>query len=84
MPWQCCRFTRLTCLRTLTRPRRLVFCVTKETSGAIGQTMAALVVAERHLWLNLSDLKEKDRYVLLDAMLAPTALFVDRFQEARK
>ncbi len=51
--------------------------------------MAALVAAERHLWLTLSDIK--DRVFLFDAPLAPSGLFgdtvnsvVDRFQEARK
>ncbi len=53
--------------------------------------MAAMVAAERHLWLTLSDMKEKDRVVLMDAPLAPSGLFgdavnsvVDRFQEASK
>ncbi|KAI2648903.1 ATP-dependent RNA helicase DBP9 [Labeo rohita] len=58
---------------------------------AIGRSMAALVAAERHLWLTLSDMKEKDRVFLLDAPLSPSGLFgdsvnlvVDRYQEARK
>ncbi|KAI2658583.1 Transposon Ty3-G Gag-Pol polyprotein [Labeo rohita] len=64
---------------------------TKETARAIGRSMAALVAAERHLWLTLSDMKEKDRVFLLDAPLSPSGLFgdsvnsvVDRYQEARK
>ncbi len=64
---------------------------TKETARAIGRSMAAMVAAERHLWLTLSDMKEKDRVVLMDAPLAPSGLFgdavnsvVDRFQEASK
>ncbi len=64
---------------------------TKETARAIGRSMAALVAAERHLWLTLSDMKEKDRVFLMDAPLAPSGLFgeavdlvVDRYQEARK
>ncbi len=64
---------------------------TKETARAIGQSMAALVAAERHLWLSLSDMKEKDRVFLMDAPVAPSGLFgdavesvVDRYQEARK
>ncbi len=51
--------------------------------------MAALVVAERHLWLTLSDIKDLDRVFLLDAPLSPSGLFgeaigavVDRHQEA--
>ncbi|KAL0195429.1 hypothetical protein M9458_009001, partial [Cirrhinus mrigala] len=63
----------------------------KETARAIGRSMAAMVAAERHLWLTLSDMKEKDRVFLLDVPLAPSGLFgdtvnsvVDRYQEARK
>ncbi len=56
-----------------------------------GSSMAAMVAAERHLWLTLSDMREKDRVCLMDALLAPSGLFgntinavVDRYQEARK
>ncbi len=61
---------------------------TKETARAIGLSM---VVAERHLWLTLSDIKDHDRVFLLDAPLSPSGLFgeavgavVDRHQEAKK
>ncbi len=64
---------------------------TKETTRAIGRSMAAMVAAERHLWLTLSDMKDKDRVCLLDAPLSSSGLFgdavnsvVDRFQEASK
>ncbi len=53
--------------------------------------MAALVATKRHLWLTLSNIKEKDRVFLMDTPLAPSGLFgeaentvVDRFQEAKK
>ncbi len=52
--------------------------------------MAALVATEQHLWLNLSELQDKDRFFLLDAPLSPSGLFgavdtvVERFQEAKK
>ncbi len=69
----------------------LALLTTKETARAIGRSMAALVAAERHLWLTLSDIKEKDRVFLMDAPLAPSGLFgdaidsfVDRYQESRK
>ncbi|KAL0190937.1 hypothetical protein M9458_013635, partial [Cirrhinus mrigala] len=75
----------------LRRAADLSLCATKETAHAIGRSMAALVAAERHLWLTLSDMKEKDRVFLPDAPLAPSGLFgdavnsvVDRYQEARK
>ncbi|KAL0147294.1 hypothetical protein M9458_057396 [Cirrhinus mrigala] len=75
----------------LRRTADLALRATKETARAIGRSMAALVAAERHLWLTLSDMKEKDRVFLLDAPLSPSGLFgdsvnsvVDRYQEARK
>ncbi|MCJ8738081.1 hypothetical protein PDJAM_G00031590 [Pangasius djambal] len=74
----------------LRRAADLSLRATKETARAIGRSMAALVAAERHLWLTLSDMKEKDRVFLMDAPLAPSGLFgdavssvVDRYQEAR-
>ncbi len=75
----------------LRRTADLALRATKETTRAIGRSMAALVAAERHLWLTLSDMKEKDRVFLMDAPLAPSGLFgdavdlvVDRYQEAHK
>ncbi len=75
----------------LRRTADLALRVTKETARAIGRSMVALVAAERHLWLTLSDMKEKDRVFLMDAPLAPSGLFgdavdsvVDRYQEAHK
>ncbi len=44
----------------LRRTADLALRATKETARAIGRSMAALVAAERHLWLTLSDMKEKD------------------------
>ncbi|KAL0204540.1 hypothetical protein M9458_002558, partial [Cirrhinus mrigala] len=75
----------------LRRAADLSLRATKETARAIGRSMAAMVAAERHLWLTLSNMKEKDRVFLLDAPLAPSGLFGDavnsvvyRYQEARK
>ncbi|KAL0153385.1 hypothetical protein M9458_051304, partial [Cirrhinus mrigala] len=78
-------------LEELSRTADLALCTTKETARAVGQSMAAMVAAERHLWLTLSDMKEKDRVFLLDAPLETSGLFgeavdsvVSRYQEARK
>ncbi len=64
---------------------------TKETARAIGHSMAALVATQRHLWLTLSQISEKDRIFLLDAPISQSGLFgdavnsvIDRFQEAKK
>ncbi len=59
------------------RTADLALRATKETARAIGRSMAALVAVERHLWLTLSDMKEKDRVFLMDAPLAPSGLFGD-------
>lgn len=64
---------------------------TKETAKYIGRSMAALVAMERHLWLNLSNIKNRDKSFLMDAPLSSPGLFsdsvntvVERFQEAKK
>ncbi len=63
---------------------------TKQTAHAVGCSMAAMVSTERHLWLNLTGIKERDRAFLLDAPVSPSGLFVDsvntvvsRFWEAK-
>ncbi len=61
----------------LRRTADLALRATKETARAIGRSMAALVAVERHLWLTLSDMKEKDRIFLMDAPLVPSGLFGD-------
>ncbi|KAI2644897.1 Transposon Ty3-G Gag-Pol polyprotein [Labeo rohita] len=78
-------------LEELRKTADLALRATKETARAVGRSMAAMVAAERHLWLTLSDMKEKDRVFLLDAPLESSGLFgdavdsvVNRYQEARK
>ncbi len=64
---------------------------TKRAAQAVGKAMGFMVVLQRHLWLNLADLKEADRKVLLNALVTPSGLFGDavesiteRFAEAQK
>ncbi len=64
---------------------------TKRAAQAMGKAMGFMVVLQRHLWLNLADLKEADRKVLLNAPVAPSGLFGDAvesitelFAEAQK
>ncbi len=64
-------------IRELRKTADLSLHATKETARAIGRSMAALVAAERHLWLTLSDIKDRDRVFLLDAPLSPSGLFGD-------
>ncbi len=47
---------------------------TKETARAIRRSMAALVAAERHLWLTLSGMKEKDWVFLMVCSVTPSIL----------
>ncbi len=78
-------------IRELRKTSDLSLRATKETARDIGWSMAALVVAERHLWLTLSGIKDRDRVFLLDVLLSPSGRFgdavgavVDRHQEASK
>ncbi|XDV20475.1 hypothetical protein PO909_025797 [Leuciscus waleckii] len=64
---------------------------TKATAQAIGKSMASLVVLERHLWLNLTEIKETDKMHFLDAPVSSAGLFgpavkgfSGRFTEAQK
>ncbi len=64
---------------------------TKRAAQAVGKAMGFMVVLQRHLWLNLADLKEAERKVLLNAPVTPSGLFGDavesiteRFAEAQK
>ncbi|ROL49022.1 hypothetical protein DPX16_16637, partial [Anabarilius grahami] len=62
----------------------LALCATKTMAQVIGSSMASLVVLERHLWLNLTEIKDADRAVFLDSPVSPTGLFgpaVDGFAE---
>ena len=64
---------------------------TKSAAQAIGRSMASLTVAERHLWLTLSEMPDSERSVFLDAPVSATGLFgssvkdfADRFAEVQK
>ncbi|XP_032363307.1 uncharacterized protein LOC116675969 [Etheostoma spectabile] len=77
-------------LAELRRAMDLSLRATKATARAVGRSMSALVATERHLWLNLSDIRQKDREFLLDAPVSTTGLFgeavdsvVDRFRHVR-
>lgn len=57
----------------------------------VSHSVAAMVIKERHLWLNLTGIKERDKTFLLDTPISPSGLFgnavntvVDRYQEANK
>ncbi|XP_016344212.1 uncharacterized protein LOC107690393 [Sinocyclocheilus anshuiensis] len=77
-------------IEELRRSCDLALRATKQAARAIGRSLAALIVTERHLWLNLSGLKEKDRSFLPDGPVSPAGLFgaavetvVRKFREAK-
>ncbi len=41
----------------------------------MGKSMAAMVVTERHLWVNLADIEKKEKGFLLDAPVLPYEIF---------
>ncbi len=45
----------------LRRTTDLALRATKQTAAAIGRSMAAMVATERHLWMNLADIGEKEK-----------------------
>lgn len=57
------------------RTTNLALRATMQATFAIGRSHAVLVAMVRHLWLNLSGLKEKEIYFLLDASVLPSGLF---------
>ncbi|MGL5156228.1 MAG: hypothetical protein ACRC9H_15105, partial [Aeromonas veronii] len=64
---------------------------TKETANSVGRSMSAMVVTERHLWLNLTEINKEDKSFLLNAPLNPFSLFggavtpvTDRFLKAKE
>ncbi len=74
----------------LLRTNDLALRATKQAATAMGRSMAAMVVTERHLWVNLADLEKKEKGFLLDAPISPSELFgtsvetvVEKFREAR-
>ncbi len=61
----------------LRRATDLSLRATKQTARAIDRSMAAMVSTERHLWLNLTGIKDKDCAFLLDAPISPSGIFGD-------
>lgn len=53
----------------------LSLCAIKKMSHAISRSMSAMVAMERHLWLNLTGIKDRDEVFLLDAPVLPSGLF---------
>ncbi len=74
----------------LRRTTDLALRTTKQAATAMGRSMAAMVVTERHLWVNLADIGKKEKGFLLDAPVSPSELFgtsvetvVEKFRVAK-
>ncbi len=50
---------------------------TKVTARSLGKAMSTMVVQERHLWLNLAEMKDVDKARFLDAPISQVGLFGD-------
>ncbi len=50
---------------------------TKVTARSLGKAMSTMVVQERHLWLNLAEMKDADKARFLDAPISQAGLFGD-------
>ncbi len=77
-------------VKELRRATDLALRGTKHTARAVGRSMAASVAAERHLWLNLTEIREREKVFLMDAPISQSGLFgeavsavVDKFRSAK-
>ncbi len=77
-------------VKELRRATDLALRATKHTAHAVGPSMAASVAAKRHLWLNLTEIREKEKVFLMDAPISQSGLFgeavsavVDKFRSAK-
>ncbi len=77
-------------VKELRRATDLALRATKHTARAVGRSMAGSVAAEHHLWLNLTEIREKEKVFLLDAPISQSGLFgeavssvVEKFRSAK-
>ncbi len=77
-------------VKELRRATDLALRATKHTARAVGRSMAGSVAVERHLWLNLTEIREKEKVFLLDAPISQSGLFgeavssvVEKFRSAK-
>lgn len=59
----------------LRRTTDLAFRATKQTAATVGRSMVEMVATERHLWVNLADIMEKEKGFCLDALVSLSELF---------
>ncbi len=90
VPWSIAAVKRRARDSSLRRATDLALRATKHTARAVGHSMAGSVAAERHLWLILTEIREKEKVFLLDAPISQSGLFgeavssvVDKFCSAK-
>ncbi|KAL0157267.1 hypothetical protein M9458_048513, partial [Cirrhinus mrigala] len=54
---------------------------TKVTAQALGRAMSTMVVQERHLWLNLAEMRDAEKARFLDAAISQSGLFGETVEE---
>ncbi len=59
----------------LRRTTDLALRATKQAASAMGRSMAAMVVTEGHLWVNMADLEKKRGLSARRSSLLPSQLF---------
>ncbi len=64
-------------VKELRRATDLALRATKHKARAVGCSMEGLLTAEHHLWLNLTEIREKEKPVLLDAPISSSGLLGD-------
>ncbi len=77
-------------VKELRRATDLALRATKHTARAVGRSLVGSVAAERHLWLNLTEMREKEKVFVLDAPISQSGLFgeavssvVEKFRSAK-
>ncbi|KAL0191697.1 hypothetical protein M9458_014395, partial [Cirrhinus mrigala] len=55
--------------------------LTKVTAQALGRTMSTMVIQERHLWLNLAEMRDAEKVRFLDALISQAGLFGETVEE---
>ncbi|KAI2644665.1 Transposon Ty3-G Gag-Pol polyprotein [Labeo rohita] len=94
MLWRFCRSISLrfskTCTRVFLTQSSYTSCAlatdyalraTKVTAQALGRAMSTMVVQERHLWLNLAEMRDAEKARFLDAPISQAGLFCETVEE---
>ncbi len=87
-PWLSCRFakaikqmhkgsTDLGLMQELRTATDFALRVTKVTARTLWKAMSTMVFQERHLWLNLAEMKDVNKACFLDAPISQAGLFGD-------